>query len=155
MLKLKKATPVLMAILMLSPATNAFAVNNEVYEIPISINQENQEYVLENGSFDNSNGGIVLYNMEIEDGYHSGGYSDTFSLTSKNGEYVNFWIKNTGDHSIDIQINKGSSRTIKPGKSGHVYAEVGYFTSKYTFKAYPTTSGKIKFDYRIAQRDNQ
>lgn len=154
MLKLKKVSTILMAILMLSLTTSVFAEKDVIELETISINDVDEEYIIDEGSFNDSNI-IVPYGMEIEDGSHSGSYNYSVSVTNKNGEYLNFWIENTGNHDIDIQIDNGKTKTIRPGKNGHVNVELGYFTKTYKLKAYATKSGSISFNYRIAQRKNQ
>lgn len=81
-------------------------------------------------------------------------FQATYPLKKSNGEKVNFWIKNTGNVSVKITINKDQKRTLAPGKSGHISAPVGSLSKKYKFEAVPTPNGgEISIDFRIAQRD--
>lgn len=100
---------------------------------------------------------IKPYNMDITSGNFSGTqFQDSYSLRSKNGKYVNFWIKNNGNSNVCITINGKEERTILPGDNGHIYVEVSYFSSTYNFKAVSgTNGGRINIEYSIAQRDYQ
>ncbi|MNW29069.1 hypothetical protein D3C74_59130 [compost metagenome] len=100
-------------------------------------------------------GVIQPYDMDVSSGTYSGtGFSTSYKLSSANGKKVNFWIKNTGNVSVKITINGDSETTFAPGKSGHISASVGYFTSEYKFKASATPNGgDISIEYKIAQRD--
>lgn len=81
-------------------------------------------------------------------------FQATYPLKKSNGAKVNFWIKNNGKVSVRITINGDQIRTLAPGQSGHISAPVSSLSSKYKFKAVPTPNGgRIKIDYRIAQRD--
>lgn len=86
---------------------------------------------------------------------------DTFvyqrELYENNGEYVNFWIDNTGDKSVTITIDGKGAREIKPGKNGHISAKVGMLARDYEFMAVPSSDsgGTITFDYRIKQTDEE
>lgn len=87
-------------------------------------------------------------------------FEKTYTLDEADGKYVNFYIENTGDVSIKITINGKNGRTIEPGDSGHITAEVknGILgnSKKYTLKAVPTPNGgRISMDWRIAQRDEK
>lgn len=103
------------------------------------------------------NQGIVTpYDMDIGSGevYNATQWSDDWDLKKSNGATVNFWIENTGTVDVVITINGKNSRTIEPGKDGHISASVGTFSSKYKFKAVPSPNGgKISIKYSIAQRD--
>ncbi|AOC90001.1 hypothetical protein [Bacillus amyloliquefaciens] len=86
-------------------------------------------------------------------------WSREFELDENDGAQVNFWIENTGSNDIKISIDGKVSRTIAPGKQGHISAEVknGWFGWKYnyTFTASPPANGgKVKMNYSIAQRNN-
>ncbi len=100
----------------------------------------------------------MVHSKDISKGSYSD--DDTFSQLHKlyrnNGEYVNFWIDNTGDKSITITIDGEGARVIKPGKNGHISAKVGKVTRIYEFMAVPSdgNGGTITFDYRIVQREN-
>ncbi len=93
--------------------------------------------------------------MLVSSGNHSGiGFKTTYSLTSRNGKKINFWIKNNSDVSVAISINGKNTRILKAGESGHVSVKASYFTKKYKFTASPTPNGgNINIDYKIAQRD--
>lgn len=76
----------------------------------------------------------------------SGSYSGTefqakYSLKSKNGSKVNFWISNNGNVDVKITINGSNARILSPGENGHISDSVGYFSSDYEFKAVPTPNG--------------
>lgn len=93
-------------------------------------------------------------------GISSGSYSGTsfgpaeYSLNKSNGQYINFWIKNTGNVNVKIKINDTVERTFKPGEEGHITAQFSRDSDEdFIFKAVPTPNGgKISIDYRIAQR---
>lgn len=98
---------------------------------------------------------IVPYDMSVASGSYSGTeFQAKYSLKSKNGSKVNFWISNNGNVDVKITINGSNARTLSPGENGHISASVGYFSSDYEFKAVPTPNGgNIKIDYNIAQRE--
>lgn len=93
--------------------------------------------------------------LSIDNGSMTGTqYHNTYSLTSKNGKTVNFWIQNNGTNPVKISINGKQEREIQPGAQGHISESVGYVTSDYVFKAVPgKNGGDIHIDFKIAQRD--
>lgn len=98
---------------------------------------------------------IVPFDMHVGNGSYCGTeFQATYSLKSKNGRNVNFWISNKGSVDVKITINGSNSRILSPGENGHISASVGYFSSDFEFKAVPSPNGgTIDIDYNIAQRD--
>lgn len=97
---------------------------------------------------------VPLRNVVIDSGSYSGSdYDDTFYLSKDNGKTVNFWIKNKGSTKVVISINGGNERTINPGKSGHISADVTGTNQYFHFNATssPSTPGDVSIDFRIAQ----
>lgn len=82
-------------------------------------------------------------------------FNYTVELTKGNGEYVHFWIENTGDKNIAITINDDAEVTIGPGEEGETSVKTGMFAKDYVCKAVPSgAGGRISFDYQIVQREN-
>lgn len=82
-------------------------------------------------------------------------FNYTVELTKGNGEYVHFWIENTGDKNIAITINDDAEVTIAPGEEGETSVKTGMFAKDYVCKAVPSgAGGRISFDYQIVQREN-
>ena len=83
-------------------------------------------------------------------------FQRTVYASSRNGKYLNFWIKNNGINSVTITINDSGARTIEPGGQGHIYVTVGYLSRAYSCKAVPASNGgRINIEWKIAQRDSQ
>ncbi len=151
--KTKKLFSLLTAtIICLTAANSVFADDNEY----ISNETETVEISCNDDSF------IQPYDMDVASGTvtNQTEFKQSYDLDEDNGKYVNFYIENTGSVGITITINGKKSRTLNPGKSGHIYLDVenGIFgTSKsYTFKAVPAKNGgKISMNWIIAQRDNK
>jgi len=99
---------------------------------------------------------ILPVDLDVSHGTASGTqFSDTFSLTSRNGKNVNFWVRNNGKVAVKVTINGSVPITLEPGDQGHTSTRVGYFSSNYKFKVVPVPNGgDINIEYRIAQRDN-
>ncbi len=93
----------------------------------------------------------------------SGSYSDddtflqSYKLSKDNGNYVNFWIDNTGERSVTIRIDEKGDTEIKAGESGHISAKVGGLKKYYDFMAVPSdgNGGTITFEYDIKQTDEE
>lgn len=102
---------------------------------------------------------------EIDSGTMSAsvGYERTFSLDSKNGKYVYFYIENIGNIEntcIAAEINDSSSHTFNPGDKGYIYTEVvnNLFDKPkdYEFKAVTgKNGGKAEMTFKIVQTDRQ
>lgn len=91
----------------------------------------------------------------IAEGSHSGPeFQYSVYLNKNNGKTVNFWIRNKGSVNVVISINGENERTIKPGRSGHISADVTSASQSFDFNAEASSStpGDISIDYRIAQR---
>ena len=91
----------------------------------------------------------------IAEGSYSGPeYQYSVYLNKNNGKTVNFWIRNKGSVNVVISINSENERTIKPGRSGHISADVTSASQSFDFNAEASSStpGDISIDYRIAQR---
>lgn len=91
----------------------------------------------------------------IAEGSYSGPeYQYSVYLNKNNGKTVNFWIRNKGSVNVVISINGENERTIKPGRSGHISADVTSASQSFDFNAEASSStpGDISIDYRIAQR---
>jgi len=99
---------------------------------------------------------ILPVDLDVSHGTASGTrFSDTFSLTSRNGKNVNFWVRNNGKVAVKVTINGSVPITLKPGDQGHTSTRVGYFSSDYKFEVVPVPNGgDIDIEYRIAQRNN-
>ena len=98
---------------------------------------------------------VSVRDLDVDSGSYSGAdYDDTFYLSKNNGKTVNFWIRNKGSVNVVISINGENERTIKPGKSGHITADVTDTNQSFYFnaKSSASTPGDISIDYRIAQR---
>lgn len=76
-----------------------------------------------------------------------------YALNKENGEYVIFWVKNTGEVDVRISINEYSKElTLHPNEEGFVSEEFSKDEQNFTFKAVPTLNGgDISIDYRIKQ----
>lgn len=97
---------------------------------------------------------VSVRDLDVDSGSYSGSdYDDTFYLSKNNGKTVNFWIRNKGSNNVVISINGGNERTIKPGRSGHITADVTGTNQRFDFNARPSAStpGHISIDFRIAQ----
>lgn len=97
---------------------------------------------------------IPVRDLDVDSGSYSGSdYDDTFYLSKNNGKTVNFWIRNKGSNNVVISINGGNERTIKPGRSGHITADVTDTNQSFYFnaKSSASTPGHISIDFRIAQ----
>ncbi|MCI7657842.1 hypothetical protein [Anaerotignum sp.] len=82
-------------------------------------------------------------------------FNYTVELTKGNGEYVHFWIENTGDKNIAITINDDAEVAIAPGEEGETSVKTGMFAKDYVCKAVPSgAGGRISFDYQIVQQEN-
>lgn len=82
-------------------------------------------------------------------------FNYTVELTKGNGEYVHFWIENTGDKDIAITINETAEVIVAPGEEGETSVKTGMFAKDYVCKAVPSgAGGRISFDYQIVQREN-
>ena len=95
-----------------------------------------------------------MRDLDVDSGSYSGAdYDDTFYLSKNNGKTVNFWIRNKGSVNVVISINGENERTIKPGKSGHITADVTDTNQSFYFnaKSSASTPGHISIDFRIAQ----
>ena len=90
----------------------------------------------------------------IAEGSYSGPeYQYSVYLNKNNGKTVNFWIRNKGSANVVISINGENERTIKPGRSGHISADVTSASQSFDFNAEASSStpGDISIDFRIAQ----
>lgn len=96
---------------------------------------------------------VVESGFNVSNGTATGSaFSTDFSLTSRNGKIVYFWVENNGDVEVKASINEKVSIYLKPGEMGHIHAKVGYFTSNYKFKIAPTPNGgEIDIKYDIVQ----
>ncbi|WP_462274413.1 hypothetical protein [Filifactor alocis] len=97
---------------------------------------------------------VSVRDLDVDSGSYSGAdYDDTFYLSKNNGKTVNFWIRNKGSVNVVISINGENERTIKPGRSGHITADVTGTNQSFYFNAKPSAStpGHISIDFRIAQ----
>lgn len=97
---------------------------------------------------------MPVRDLDVDSGSYSGSdYDDTFYLSKNNGKTVNFWIRNKGSNNVVISINGENERTIKPGRSGHITADVTGTNQRFDFNARPSAStpGHISIDFRIAQ----
>lgn len=97
---------------------------------------------------------VSVRDLDVDSGSYSGAdYDDTFYLSKNNGKTVNFWIRNKGSVNVVISINGENERTIKPGKSGHITADVTDTNQSFYFnaKSSASTPGHISIDFRIAQ----
>lgn len=97
---------------------------------------------------------MPVRDLDVDSGSYSGSdYDDTFYLSKNNGKTVNFWIRNKGSNNVVISINGGNERTIKPGRSGHITADVTDTNQSFYFnaKSSASTPGHISIDFRIAQ----
>ena len=98
---------------------------------------------------------IPVHHMGTAEGSYSGPeYQYNVYLNKNNGKTVNFWIRNKGSVNVVISINGENERTIKPGRSGHISADVTSASQSFDFNAEASSStpGDISIDYRIAQR---
>ena len=97
---------------------------------------------------------VLVRDLDVDSGSYSGAdYDDTFYLSKNNGKTVNFWIRNKGSVNVVISINGENERTIKPGRSGHITADVTDTNQSFYFnaKSSASTPGHISIDFRIAQ----
>lgn len=79
-------------------------------------------------------------------------FNHTVELTKGNGEYVHFWIENTGDKDIAITINETAEVIVAPGEEGETSVKTGMFAKDYVCKAVPSgAGGRISLAYRITQ----
>ena len=79
-------------------------------------------------------------------------FNHTVELTKGNGEYVHFWIENTGDKDIAITINEAAEVIVAPGEEGETSVKTGMFAKDYVCKAVPSgAGGRISLAYRITQ----
>ena len=79
-------------------------------------------------------------------------FNHTVELTKGNGEYVHFWIENTGDKDIAITINETAEVIVAPGEEGETSVKTGMFAKDYVCKAVPSgAGGRISMAYRITQ----
>ena len=132
----------IMAICMLIPSCA------EGHHVPDS----DGEVLSERTSVDNEI--VSVRDLDVDSGSYSGAdYDDTFYLSKNNGKTVNFWIRNKGSVNVVISINGENERTIKPGRSGHITADVTGTNQSFYFNAKPSAStpGHISIDFRIAQ----
>lgn len=98
---------------------------------------------------------ISVRGVGIAEGSYSGPeFQYNVYLNKNNGKKVNFWIRNKGSVNVVISINGENERTIKPGRSGHISADVTSASQSFDFNAEASSStpGDISIDYRIAQR---
>lgn len=87
--------------------------------------------------------------------YDATQFTETYKLTYENGRFVNFYVENLGDVSVEITINGAGAKTLAPGQSGHISCAVIFLIPEYKFKAVPTPNGgNISIYYSIAQRDS-
>lgn len=100
---------------------------------------------------------ITPFDMNVDSGTYSGTqFSQTYTLTSRNGKYLNFWVKNNGTNKITITIDGAHARTLAAGEQGHISATLGILSQSHTCKAVSASNGgTVKIQFRIAQRDNQ
>lgn len=96
-------------------------------------------------------------NMEISSGSYSGISFGTaeYALNKSNGEYVIFWVKNTGKVNVKIIINNYSKELIiEPDKEGYITEEFSKDEQNFAFKAVPTPNGgNISIEYKIRQNN--
>ena len=100
---------------------------------------------------------ITPFDMQVDSGTYSGTqFNQSYALTSRNGKYLNFWVKNNGSKSVTITIDGTNARTLAAGEQGHISKTLGILTQSHTCKAVSSTNGgTINIEFRIAQRDNQ
>ena len=100
---------------------------------------------------------IIPFDMNIDSGTYSGTqFNQSYALTSRNGKYLNFWVKNNGTNKITITIDGTNARTLAPGQQGHISKTLGILTQSHTCKAVSASNGgTVKIEFRVAQRDNQ
>lgn len=116
------------------------------------VSDSDGEVLSERTSVDNEI--VSVRDLDVDSGSYSGAdYDDTFYLSKNNGKTVNFWIRNKGSVNVVISINGENERTIKPGRSGHITADVTGTNQSFYFNAKPSAStpGHISIDFRIAQ----
>ena len=116
------------------------------------VSDSDGEVLSERTSVDNEI--VSVRDLDVDSGSYSGAdYDDTFYLSKNNGKTVNFWIRNKGSVNVVISINGENERTIKPGKSGHITADVTDTNQSFYFnaKSSASTPGHISIDFRIAQ----
>ena len=116
------------------------------------VSDSDGEVLSERTSVDNEI--VSVRDLDVDSGSYSGAdYDDTFYLSKNNGKTVNFWIRNKGSVNVVISINGENERTIKPGRSGHITADVTGTNQSFYFNAKPcaSTPGHISIDFRIAQ----
>lgn len=116
------------------------------------VSDSDGEVLSERTSVDNEI--MSVRDLDVDSGSYSGAdYDDTFYLSKNNGKTVNFWIRNKGSVNVVISINGENERTIKPGRSGHITADVTGTNQSFYFNAKPSAStpGHISIDFRIAQ----
>ena len=100
---------------------------------------------------------IQPHDMSIASGYlyDATQFTETYKLTYENGRFVNFYVENLGDVSVEITINGAGAKTLAPGQSGQISCAVIFLIPEYKFKAVPTPNGgNISIYYSIAQRDS-
>lgn len=137
-MKMKKESKLLLFILTISIAT--------ILIIPVSVNFIAQS--------NNSHQMITLHGIDIARGTYSGSqFFDKYRVSKRNGEMLNFWIKNTGKTGIKITIDEKSGAIFQPGEQGHISTSVGFFAKTYEFKATSLQSGEnIRMEYGLSQR---
>ncbi|QPR67048.1 hypothetical protein I6G82_17590 [Lysinibacillus macroides] len=135
---MKKESKLLLLILTISIAT--------VLIIPVSVNFMAQSKY--------SHQVITLHGIDIARGTYSGGqFIDKYRVSKRNGEMLNFWIKNTGNTDIKITIDEKGGAIFQPGEQGHISTSVGFFAKTYEFKAAPLhNGGNIRMEYGLSQR---
>lgn len=107
--------------------------------------------VLFNSIMDNK---VEVDSVEVSSGSFVGSeYFGAYALDNKNGQDVNFWIKNTGKVDVKISINNREERVLEAGRQGHISMNLSNWPKDYVFKAASNLGGgKVKIDYNIVQK---
>lgn len=133
---------VLTLIILLSNNFFNFANNLEIIKFEEKINQKNNFKFINSGTMSSACG-----------------LSTTYTLNSKNGKYVIFYVRNLCEQPIRISItsiNYKNSKILEKGKSDYIYTQLPYFFSKkIKCNSNPANGGKIKFYFEIIQGDNK
>lgn len=99
---------------------------------------------------------VVQVDNGEKDAYSKiGKVNENFDITdeidSKNGNVINFYVKNNGEGTIKFAIAGYDEKTLLPGKEDFMQAEVKGKES-FNFIISPEDDSPISAEYRIVQR---
>ena len=99
---------------------------------------------------------VVQVDNGEKDAYSKiGKVNENFDITdeidSKNGNMVNFYVKNNGEGTIRFAIAGYDEKTLLPGKEDFMQAEVKGKES-FNFVISPEDDSPVSAEYRIVQR---